>query len=174
MQRSDDHGSPDDVPSGDVHDLEDSSLLDVVTTAGAAVDRAQVAGDVAAHRVVQVVAECADGTPPVSTDIVAPPAVESERIAAEVADAAARYERARDRHVASIDDLAKTPEPEALDAFRDVAADSARAEAEATALLDDIDAAQRRLERRAATTSPMRHGMVPPDVGGTAGQPRLH
>lgn len=169
MGRSDDDAVPDHLA-----DLDGGSLLDAMTTAGAAVDKAQVAGDVAAHRVVQVVAECADGNPPLITDIIAPPAVESERIAADVAAATARYEQARVRHVGSIDDLAEEPEPEALDEFRDVAIESARAEAEATALLDRIDAARRRLERRAATTAPTRLGLVPPDPATERTPPRLH
>jgi hypothetical protein len=143
----------DDVSLDDGEDPDDVTLLDAMTTAGAAVDKAQVVGDVAAHRIVQVVAQAADGRPPFINDIVGPPAVESERIASDVADAAARYERARSRHVIDFEDLERAPEPEALDEFGAVTADSARAEAEAAALLDRIDDAERRLERRAATST---------------------
>jgi hypothetical protein len=143
----------DDAPLDDGEGPDDVTLLDAVTTAGAAIDKAQVLGDVAAHRIVQVVAQAADGRPPFINDIVGPPAVESERIASGVADAAARYERARARHVVDFDDLERAPEPEVLDEFGAVIADSARAEADAAALLDRIDDAQRRLERRAATST---------------------
>lgn len=165
----------DDVPR-DGDEPEDVTLLDVITTAGAAIDKAQVVGDVAAHRVVQVVAQSAHGHPPFINDIVGPPAVESERIASDVADAAARYERARVEHAGDLDDLEKPPAPEVREELGEVTTKSVRAEAEAAALLDRIDDAQRRLERRAATsiTAQADPALVRRDTGPVPPAPRLH
>lgn len=127
----------------DLDGLGQLTLLEAITAAGAEIDKAQVLGDVAAHRIVRAIARRAEGQVGLPDDVAGSLAIVSRRVATDIALAAARYGAAQSEHADALERLTDPPTPAALRELREIEAEGTRGGSAATELIASIDAAER-------------------------------